>query len=184
MKDRRAKRDSSSRRTRAGGGAEAALVVAIPVLLGSIGRIPAGMLVDRFGGRLLFSVLLILVAVPCFALAFDHYYSELLFWGFWLGLAGASFAIGVSFVSGWFPPERQGTARRSPQANWPRNGATPRKWCSKCACAIRFRRRELRIANLSSGRPATLQLADVHLVVDLLTPLSRNTQRHEQTDRT
>lgn len=93
------------------GAAAAALVVAIPVILGSLGRIPAGMLADRFGGRRTFSALLILVALPCFALALDYDdYDRLLFLGFWIGLAGASFAIGVSFVSAWFPPERQGTA--------------------------------------------------------------------------
>lgn len=92
------------------GGAEAGLVVAVPVLLGSIGRVPAGMLADRFGGRLAFSALLVLVAAPCFALALDHDYDALLLWGFWLGLAGTSFAIGVGFVSKWFPPQRQGTA--------------------------------------------------------------------------
>ncbi len=93
------------------GAAAAALVVAIPVVLGSLGRIPAGMLADRFGGRRVFSALLILVALPCFALALDYDdYDRLLVFGFWLGLAGASFAVGVTFVSAWFPPERQGVA--------------------------------------------------------------------------
>ncbi len=92
------------------GAAAAALVVAVPVILGSLGRIPAGMLADRFGGRWTFSALLILVALPCFALALDYDYDRLLLFGFWIGLAGASFAIGVSFVSAWFPPERQGVA--------------------------------------------------------------------------
>lgn len=88
----------------------ASLIVAIPVVLGALGRVPAGILTDRLGGRLLFPALLGLVSVPCFALALDHSYSALVFWGFWLGIAGASFAIGVSFVSRWFPPERQGMA--------------------------------------------------------------------------
>ncbi len=88
----------------------ASLVVAIPVVLGALGRVPAGMLTDRLGGRLLFPALLGLLSVPCFALALDHSYSALVFWGFWLGIGGASFAIGVSFVSRWFPPERQGMA--------------------------------------------------------------------------
>ncbi len=92
------------------GAAEAALLVAAPVLLGSVGRVPAGILADRFGGRLAFSTLLVLVAAPCFALALDHGYEALLLWGFWLGLAGTSFAIGVGFVSRWFPSQRQGTA--------------------------------------------------------------------------
>jgi NNP family nitrate/nitrite transporter-like MFS transporter len=89
---------------------EASLMIAIPVLLGSIGRIPLGLLTDRLGGRLVFSALLILVALPPLALAVNHTYPSLLFWGFWLGLAGTSFAVGVAFVSPWFPPHRQGMA--------------------------------------------------------------------------
>ena len=89
---------------------EASLMIAIPVLLGSLGRIPMGMLTDRFGGRLVFSVLLIFCMIPLLALAVNHSYPSLLFWGLWLGLAGSSFAIGIAFVSRWFPPERQGTA--------------------------------------------------------------------------
>ena len=89
---------------------EASLMIAIPVLLGSLGRIPMGILTDRFGGRLVFSVLLIFCMIPLLALAVNHSYPSLLFWGLWLGLAGSSFAIGIAFVSRWFPPERQGTA--------------------------------------------------------------------------
>lgn len=89
---------------------QASLMIAIPVILGSLGRIPVGLLTDRYGGRLLFSGLLIFGLIPTIALAFNHSYSSLLFWGFWLGLAGSSFVIGVGFVSLWFPPERQGTA--------------------------------------------------------------------------
>jgi NNP family nitrate/nitrite transporter-like MFS transporter len=84
------------------GAAAAALVVAIPVVLGSLGRIPAGMLADRFGGRRVFSALLILVALPCFALALDYDdYDRLLVFGFWLGLAGASFAVARPSTRSW-----------------------------------------------------------------------------------
>ena len=86
------------------------LMIAIPVLLGSLGRVPMGLLTDRFGGRLIFSILLIFGVIPAVALALNHSYSSLLFWGFWLGAAGTSFAVGVAFVSKWFPPEKQGTA--------------------------------------------------------------------------
>ncbi|MBI3962456.1 MAG: NarK/NasA family nitrate transporter [Deinococcus sp.] len=88
----------------------ASLMIAIPVLLGSLGRIPMGLLTDRFGGRLLFSALLIFGMIPPLALAWNHSYPNLLLWGLWLGLAGTSFAVGVAFVSRWFPPEKQGTA--------------------------------------------------------------------------
>jgi MFS transporter, NNP family, nitrate/nitrite transporter len=88
---------------------QASVMIAIPVLLGSIGRIPLGLLTDRFGGRLVFSIILLLTIVPATALFFDHSYPSLLFWGFLMGMAGTSFAVGVAFVSGWFPPHQQGT---------------------------------------------------------------------------
>jgi MFS transporter, NNP family, nitrate/nitrite transporter len=88
---------------------QAAVMIAIPVLLGSVGRIPLGLLTDRYGGRIVFSILLAFTIVPAVALSLNHSYPSLLFWGFWMGLAGTSFAVGVAFVSGWFPPSQQGT---------------------------------------------------------------------------
>lgn len=89
---------------------QAALLVAAPVLLGSLARLPIGMLADRFGGRLIFSLLMLVVAVPAFLTPLAQSYRQLLFGGFFLGLAGASFAVGVGFVSRWFGPEKQGSA--------------------------------------------------------------------------
>lgn len=89
---------------------QTSLMVAIPVLLGSLGRLPIGLLTDRLGGRLVLSLLLAFGIIPCLALAADHSYPSLLFWGFWIGLAGTSFAAGVAFLSPWFSPERQGAA--------------------------------------------------------------------------
>jgi MFS transporter, NNP family, nitrate/nitrite transporter len=88
---------------------QASVMIAIPVLLGSVGRIPLGLLTDRYGGRFVFSLLLAFTIVPAIALSLNHSYPSLLFWGFWMGLAGTSFAVGVAFVSGWFPPSQQGT---------------------------------------------------------------------------
>jgi NNP family nitrate/nitrite transporter-like MFS transporter len=88
---------------------QASVMIAIPVLLGSLGRIPLGLLTDRYGGRIVFSILLAFTIVPAVALFLNHSYPSLLFWGFWLGLSGTSFAVGVAFVSGWFPPSQQGT---------------------------------------------------------------------------
>jgi MFS transporter, NNP family, nitrate/nitrite transporter len=88
---------------------QASVMIAIPVLLGSVGRIPLGLLTDRYGGRIVFSILLVFTIVPAVALSLNHSYPSLLFWGFWMGLAGTSFAVGVAFVSGWFPPSQQGT---------------------------------------------------------------------------
>jgi NNP family nitrate/nitrite transporter-like MFS transporter len=89
---------------------ETALLVAVPVLLGSLARILMGILTDVFGGRVIFSVLMIFTAIPVFLIPGAQSYPMLLALGFWLGVAGASFAVGVPFVSRWFPPEKQGIA--------------------------------------------------------------------------
>ena len=82
----------------------------MPVLLGSLARIPMGMLTDRFGGRLVFTVLFLLVAAAAALVTRAHTYNELVASAFFLGFAGSSFAVGIGFVSGWFPAEKQGTA--------------------------------------------------------------------------
>jgi MFS transporter, NNP family, nitrate/nitrite transporter len=86
------------------------LLIAIPVILGSVIRLPMGMLADRFGGRIVFGVLLLFIAVPALMLSFADSYRELLFWGLLLGMAGTSFSVGVAFTSKWFPPQKQGLA--------------------------------------------------------------------------
>jgi NNP family nitrate/nitrite transporter-like MFS transporter len=89
---------------------QTALLVAVPVLLGSLARIPMGMLTDRFGGRVTFSVLMAAVALPVWMVPQQSTYASLLGVAFLLGLAGSSFAIGVGYVSRWTPPDRQGSA--------------------------------------------------------------------------
>src|SRR5207249_2273499 len=89
---------------------QTALLVAIPVLLGSLARIPMGMLTDSYGGRVLFTMLMLLVVAPALLVPRASSYPELLLVGLFLGLAGSSFAIGVGFVSRWFPPGQQGGA--------------------------------------------------------------------------
>ena len=86
------------------------LLIAIPVLLGSIGRLFSGMLADRFGGRNVFSALLIFAAIPAILIGFSTSYEQLLFLGLLLGVAGTTFPVGVGFTSKWFLPEKQGTA--------------------------------------------------------------------------
>ena len=84
--------------------------VALPVLLGSLGRIPLGMLTDRFGGRIVFSVVMVMSIIPAFLMGTVTDYFHLLFYGFFIGIALASFSVGVGFVSGWYTAERQGFA--------------------------------------------------------------------------
>lgn len=86
------------------------VALAIPVLLGSLGRIPLGILTDRYGGRIVFIAVLIASIIPAVLMGWVDDYWQLLVNGFFIGIALASFAVGVGFVSVWYPPERQGTA--------------------------------------------------------------------------
>ncbi|MGH8959816.1 MAG: MFS transporter [Jatrophihabitantaceae bacterium] len=89
-----------------------ALLVAVPVVVGSLGRIPVGALTDRFGGRVMFPAVSLLTIVPVLFLGLVGHSSlaALLAGGFFLGIAGTSFAVGVPFVNAWFPPQRRGLA--------------------------------------------------------------------------
>jgi len=89
---------------------QTAFLVAVPVLLGAVARIPMGMLADRFGGRAVFSALMLVVAAPVFWVTRTGAYHPLLVVAFFLGLAGSSFAVGVPFISRWYSQERQGSA--------------------------------------------------------------------------
>lgn len=85
-------------------------LTAVPVILGSLLRIPVGALTDRLGGRVMFPVVLAVSAVPAAVFGFVDGYAALIVVGFFLGIAGSSFAVGVPFVAGWYPKERQGFA--------------------------------------------------------------------------
>ena len=91
---------------------DVALMVAVPVVVGSLGRILVGALTDRYGGRLMFPLVSAVTIVPVLFLAFVALdsYALLLVGGFFLGIAGTAFAVGVPFVNAWFPPERRGLA--------------------------------------------------------------------------
>ncbi len=86
------------------------LAISLPVLLGSVGRLPLGILADRLGGRPVFAVTLVASIVPVILLGLVHTYPMLLACGFLVGIALASFSVGVSFVSPWYPASRQGYA--------------------------------------------------------------------------
>ena len=90
---------------------ELLVTVAVPVVLGSLMRIPLGILTDRHGGRKVFTALMAFTPIPLIGLAlFNDSWGAVLFFGFLLGFAGASFAVGVPFVNKWYAPERQGAA--------------------------------------------------------------------------
>ena len=92
---------------------QTSVLVAMPILVGSIGRIPVGVLTDRFGGRLLFTLVL-LASVPALllvALAGTlNAYAFLVAAALLLGVAGTVFAVGIPFVSQWYQPSRRGFA--------------------------------------------------------------------------
>ncbi|MBC2906930.1 MFS transporter [Streptomyces cupreus] len=91
---------------------EQSLLVAVPVVVGSLGRIPVGGLTDRFGGRVMFPLVSAVTIVPVLYLGLAGHSSlaALLAGGFFLGIGGTAFAVGVPFVSAWFLPERRGLA--------------------------------------------------------------------------
>ncbi len=89
---------------------EFGLLVATPILTGSLIRLPLGILTDRFGGRIVFFLQMLFVAVPTYGLAFATEYWQYLTVGLFVGLAGGSFAVGIAYTSAWFPREQQGTA--------------------------------------------------------------------------
>ena len=88
-----------------------AIIVATPVLMGSLMRIPLGMLTDVLGGRAVFTGLMVFTLFPLTALALWHAsFASVVIFGFFLGFAGASFAVGIPFISRWYPRSRQGWA--------------------------------------------------------------------------
>src|SRR6185369_4774100 len=89
---------------------QTALLVAIPVLLGSLARLPMGILTDRFGGRIVFTALLAFSSVAAFVVPATVSYNSLLVAAFLIGMAGSSFAVGAAFVSRWTTAAQQGTA--------------------------------------------------------------------------
>jgi nitrate/nitrite transporter NarK len=89
---------------------QTALLVAVPVLLGSLARLPMGMLTDRFGGRGVFTILMLVSAAAAWIVPMTASYASLIAAAFFIGLAGSSFAIGAAFVSRWTPAAHQGTA--------------------------------------------------------------------------
>ena len=85
------------------------VLIAIPVLLGSVGRLPMGILADKYGGRVVFGLLLLFCLIPAVGASLTSSYLSLIMWGFVIGCAGTSFSIGVAFTSKWFRAEQQGT---------------------------------------------------------------------------
>ena len=86
------------------------LLLGTPILTGSLSRLLLGIWTDQHGGRLVFPLTMLAAAAATFLLSFADSYGLVLLAALGLGLAGGSFAVGIAYVSKWFPLERQGTA--------------------------------------------------------------------------
>ncbi|KAA5539972.1 MFS transporter [Adhaeribacter rhizoryzae] len=85
-------------------------LLGVPVLTGSLFRLPIGILTDRIGGKWVFGILLLFCSVPMFLLSQANSYSTFLLLSFLFGMAGTSFAVGVGYTSVWYPKSWQGRA--------------------------------------------------------------------------
>lgn len=85
-------------------------LIGLPILTGSVMRLPMGVLTDRYGGRAVMTLLMLASAVPLFLTSLATSYIHFLLAGLGFGLAGASFAVGIGYVASWFKRERVGTA--------------------------------------------------------------------------
>lgn len=86
------------------------LLVGTPILTGSLSRIFLGIWSDQYGGRIVYFLVMVLAAISTFLLSHAATYEMMLVAALGVGLAGGSFAVGIAYVSKWYPQERQGTA--------------------------------------------------------------------------
>jgi NNP family nitrate/nitrite transporter-like MFS transporter len=86
------------------------VLVALPVLTGSLIRLPLGMWTDRFGGRIVFFILMLSTIVPIWMISRATEFWHFLVTGLFVGVAGGSFTVGISYCARWFPRQRQGFA--------------------------------------------------------------------------
>ena len=89
---------------------EFGILVAMPVLTGSLIRLPLGMWTDRFGGRLVFFVLMLSTVIPIWMISWATEFWQFLVTGLFVGITGGSFTVGIAYCARWFPKNRQGFA--------------------------------------------------------------------------
>lgn len=86
------------------------LLAATPVLTGSLIRLPLGIWTDRFGGRIVFFLLMLSTVAPIYLISYATEYWQFLVAGLFVGLAGGSFSVGIAYCARWFPQRQQGFA--------------------------------------------------------------------------
>ncbi len=85
-------------------------LIGIPVLTGSLVRLPVGVLTDKYGGRIVYTILMLVAAVATYLLSMANSYGQFLLASLGFGISGASFAVGIAYTSVWFEKKFQGTA--------------------------------------------------------------------------
>ena len=86
------------------------ILIALPVLSGSLIRVPLGILTDKYGGRIVLFALMIISVPAIFLMQYATHYWHFLIIGLLMGLAGGSFSVGTPYVARWFPKHQQGMA--------------------------------------------------------------------------
>src|SRR5262249_4278333 len=86
------------------------LLVGTPILTGSLIRLALGIWTDRYGGRIVYVLVMLSAAAATFLLSYAHTYPQVLLAALGVGIAGGSFAVGVAYVSRWYSTDKQGTA--------------------------------------------------------------------------
>jgi NNP family nitrate/nitrite transporter-like MFS transporter len=86
------------------------LLIGTPILTGSLSRLLLGIWTDQYGGRLVYTAVMVAAAIATWLLTLAYSYETFLLAALGVGIAGGSFAVGVAYVSKWYPKEKQGTA--------------------------------------------------------------------------
>ncbi|MGE0037717.1 MAG: nitrate/nitrite transporter [Xanthobacteraceae bacterium] len=89
---------------------EFGLLVGTPILTGSLIRLALGIWTDQYGGRVVYTLTMLAAAISTFLLSYAHTYPQMLIAALGVGISGGSFAVGIAYVSRWYPPEKQGLA--------------------------------------------------------------------------
>lgn len=85
-------------------------LIGIPILTGSVVRLPVGLMTDRYGGKPVYTAVLLFTAASLYLTSFAQSFSHFMVCGLLFGVSGSAFAVGIAYSSMWFPKEKQGTA--------------------------------------------------------------------------
>ncbi len=86
------------------------LLAAMPVLTGALTRLPLGLWGDKYGGRIVFFIVMVATVIPIYLIQYATEYWHFLVVGLFVGLAGGSFSVGIAYCARWFERSRQGFA--------------------------------------------------------------------------